>query len=66
MAGNGTKLSACVAEVCEPNSSRGNAVHTTDFRIDTECSGYDHCWIYDRAHDKTPGISVWSELSGIK
>ncbi|KAI0684772.1 galactose mutarotase-like protein [Cerioporus squamosus] len=31
-----------------------------------ECSGYDHCWIYDKSHEKTPGISVWSDLSGIR
>ncbi|KAH9910660.1 galactose mutarotase-like protein [Epithele typhae] len=31
-----------------------------------ECSGYDHCWIYDHAHDTVPGVTLWSDVSGIK
>ncbi|TCD63001.1 hypothetical protein EIP91_006093 [Steccherinum ochraceum] len=30
------------------------------------CQGYDHCWIYDHAHETNPGVTLWSDLSGIK
>ncbi|EKM58454.1 uncharacterized protein PHACADRAFT_252787 [Phanerochaete carnosa HHB-10118-sp] len=30
------------------------------------CSGYDHCWIYDHPEDTNPGVSLWSDVSGIR
>ncbi|KII84547.1 hypothetical protein PLICRDRAFT_179370 [Plicaturopsis crispa FD-325 SS-3] len=30
------------------------------------CSGYDNCWIYDHDHSTTPGVTLWSDKSGIK
>ncbi|KAI0751946.1 galactose mutarotase-like protein [Daedaleopsis nitida] len=30
------------------------------------CQGYDNCWIYDHDHSTTPGVTLWSDLSGIK
>ncbi|KAK7691103.1 hypothetical protein QCA50_006206 [Cerrena zonata] len=30
------------------------------------CQGYDHCWIYDHNEEAKPGVSLWSEISGIK
>ncbi|KAI0773486.1 galactose mutarotase-like protein [Fomes fomentarius] len=30
------------------------------------CQGYDNCWIYDHGESKSPGVSLWSDLSGIK
>ena len=30
------------------------------------CSGYDHCWIYDHSEAEKPGVTVWSDLSGIR
>ena len=32
----------------------------------TGCQGYDNCWIYDGDKTREPGISLWSELSGIR
>ncbi|KAJ3480513.1 hypothetical protein NLI96_g8289 [Meripilus lineatus] len=31
-----------------------------------ECQGYDHCWIYDHDESKKPGVTLWSDVSGIK
>ena len=30
------------------------------------CQGYDNCWIYDNNEEKKPGVSLWSDLSGIR
>lgn len=30
------------------------------------CQGYDHCWIYDQNGETKPGVSLWSDNSGIK
>ncbi|KAI0071251.1 galactose mutarotase-like protein [Panus rudis PR-1116 ss-1] len=30
------------------------------------CRGYDHCWIYDTSEEKKPGVSLWSDVSGIR
>ncbi|GJE96237.1 galactose mutarotase [Phanerochaete sordida] len=30
------------------------------------CSGYDHCWIYDNSEETKPGVSLWSDVSGIR
>ncbi|THH31196.1 hypothetical protein EUX98_g2962 [Antrodiella citrinella] len=30
------------------------------------CQGYDHCFIYDHNHTVTPGVTLWSDVSGIK
>ncbi|PSS05473.1 hypothetical protein PHLCEN_2v3755 [Hermanssonia centrifuga] len=30
------------------------------------CIGYDNCWIYDHNETSKPGISLWSDLSGIR
>ncbi|KAI0806052.1 galactose mutarotase-like protein [Irpex lacteus] len=31
-----------------------------------ECNGYDNCWIYDQPHETKPGVSLWSDVSGIR
>ncbi|CAL1715930.1 unnamed protein product [Somion occarium] len=31
-----------------------------------ECQGYDHCWIYDHDESSKPGVSLWSDVSGIR
>lgn len=31
-----------------------------------ECQGYDHCWIYDHNESVSPGVTLWSDVSGIK
>ena len=30
------------------------------------CKGYDHCWIYDATPEDEPGVSLWSDISGIR
>ncbi|OSD01850.1 galactose mutarotase-like protein [Trametes coccinea BRFM310] len=30
------------------------------------CQGYDNCWIYDRSEEKSPGLTLWSDVSGIR
>ncbi|KAH8094474.1 galactose mutarotase-like protein [Cristinia sonorae] len=30
------------------------------------CQGYDHCFIYDHDHTVKPGVTLWSDVSGIK
>ncbi|KAM5537817.1 hypothetical protein V8D89_008585 [Ganoderma adspersum] len=30
------------------------------------CQGYDNCWIYDHSEQARPGVSLWSDLSGIR
>ncbi|KAI0666056.1 galactose mutarotase-like protein [Trametes maxima] len=30
------------------------------------CQGYDNCWIYDKSEEQTPGLSLWSNVSGIR
>ncbi|KAF8500031.1 galactose mutarotase-like protein [Gautieria morchelliformis] len=30
------------------------------------CTGYDNCFIYDRDERKNPGVSLWSNTSGIR
>ncbi|EKM51028.1 uncharacterized protein PHACADRAFT_199860 [Phanerochaete carnosa HHB-10118-sp] len=30
------------------------------------CIGYDHCWIYDHDETTQPGLSLWSDVSGIR
>ena len=30
------------------------------------CTGYDNCWIYDHSEEAKPGVSLWSDLSGIR
>ncbi|KAI1790677.1 galactose mutarotase-like protein [Ganoderma leucocontextum] len=30
------------------------------------CQGYDNCWIYDNSEEAKPGISLMSDLSGIR
>ncbi|KAM5537708.1 hypothetical protein V8D89_008621 [Ganoderma adspersum] len=30
------------------------------------CQGYDNCWIYDHSEQAEPGVSLWSDLSGIR
>ncbi|KAJ8481383.1 hypothetical protein ONZ51_g6041 [Trametes cubensis] len=30
------------------------------------CQGYDNCWIYDKSEEEVPGLTLWSDLSGIR
>ncbi len=47
----------------EQTSRAGNGV--TLFAL-AGCIGYDNCWIYDHNETSKPGISLWSDLSGIR
>ncbi|OJT14643.1 Aldose 1-epimerase [Trametes pubescens] len=30
------------------------------------CQGYDNCWIYDNSEETKPGLTLWSDVSGIR
>ncbi|KAI0365440.1 galactose mutarotase-like protein [Pilatotrama ljubarskyi] len=30
------------------------------------CQGYDNCWIYDHTEEQIPGLTLWSDVSGIR
>lgn len=48
---------------------RGGTLHgraRSDCTLYAGCIGYDHCWIYDRSEEAQPGVSLWSDVSGIR
>ena len=47
-------------------ASRAASTDLSSLSTRSGCGGYDNCWIYDGPHDETPGVSLWSDLSGIR
>lgn len=57
----------CGAGECRGGRYTGGHGLTVRFTYgDAGCIGYDHCWIYDRSEEAQPGVSLWSDVSGIR
>ena len=58
----GMTLSGCAEAVSSPAASRESPCN----QACTVCQGYDNCWIYDHDESIKPGVTLWSDVSGIK